>query len=385
MANMKPLSAARWAELTQSVFEGDTVYNEAIMFLEAGEKRPLLYQIDRVLSVKSSDGQTTYTEGVDYAVEDGQIVCLPGGSIPVITAEVFYGADDQSFLKCKYNGEERYTYWGEGDTMLKWQIAVTYTHSDTWTGFLQPGGAQYYEKFLKKLEAGQDVTILFHGDSITYGWSATSLTDRGTEYLPTYPILFTEKLARTYGYGIRYIKGEPENTPPVPADEAGTRGTITYINTAVGGWNSKHGVDEYDTYIRPYVDKYGCDLFVYGYGMNDGGRDIDTICDNQRITVMRVVQQAPDVSVVLLATMVPNPEAINGWYGNQELQEAAYLCAAAHFRAAGIPCNVCRMRSTSLAILKRKLFRDTTGNNINHPNDFYVRIYADTLWRSVAQ
>ena len=31
------------------------------------------------------------------------------------------------------------------------------------------------------------------------------------------------------------------------------------------------------------------------------------------------------------------------------------------------------------ALLKRKLFRDMTGNNVNHPNDFLARVYAQTI------
>ena len=40
------------------------------------------------------------------------------------------------------------------------------------------------------------------------------------------------------------------------------------------------------------------------------------------------------------------------------------------------------MTSMSLSILDHKDFVDYTGNNINHPNDFFERVYAQTLLQS---
>ena len=41
------------------------------------------------------------------------------------------------------------------------------------------------------------------------------------------------------------------------------------------------------------------------------------------------------------------------------------------------------MTSVSQAILKHKDFHDYSGNNINHPNDYFVRVYAQTLLQTV--
>ena len=42
-------------------------------------------------------------------------------------------------------------------------------------------------------------------------------------------------------------------------------------------------------------------------------------------------------------------------------------------------CDVMEMTSVSKAVLEKKAFHDYSGNNINHPNDFFSRIYAQTL------
>jgi hypothetical protein len=36
-------------------------------------------------------------------------------------------------------------------------------------------------------------------------------------------------------------------------------------------------------------------------------------------------------------------------------------------------------------LLTKKLFRDMTGNNINHPNDFLARAYAQTLLKTMSE
>ena len=80
--------------------------------------------------------------------------------------------------------------------------------------------------------------------------------------------------------------------------------------------------------------------------------------------------------------MVPNNIATNGWYGNQDKQEAELIKLAATLTESGINTAVTQMTSMSLSVLEYKNFVDYTGNNINHPNDFFGAIYAQTLFQS---
>ena len=59
------------------------------------------------------------------------------------------------------------------------------------------------------------------------------------------------------------------------------------------------------------------------------------------------------------------------------------MALAEQYREKGVPCAVTQMTSISLAVLECKEFVDYTGNNINHPNDFFGRIYATSLLQSV--
>ena len=167
---------------------------------------------------------------------------------------------------------------------------------------------------------------------------------------------------------------------------AGTNGTITYINTAVGGWTSNDGYNNFDTFVKPFVEEYGCDLFVIAFGGNDapGGIPATTIANNFKKIITMVSKSAPDVHFMMIATMVTNTLATNGWWTPTILEhEAEFLKAARYLNSkSGIPGAVTNMTSMSLSVLDHKDFVDYTGNNINHPNDFFERVYAQTLLQS---
>lgn len=155
-------------------YQGNTVYGETVMFIDRDDRKQLLFDPDEILSVRSYDLETEYVRGKDYDLDaDGRLILAEGSSIPCITEEVFYGAGADSILVTKNrDGKPVKTYWGEGETMTRWQISVTYTHSGKWSGFRQENSGEF-AAFLKKLKNGENVTVMFYGDSITYGASAS--------------------------------------------------------------------------------------------------------------------------------------------------------------------------------------------------------------------
>ena len=73
---------------TLPIWQGDTVYNETVMFVGETEA-PLLYHPDRVIAVLSSDLKTQYKEGVDYIIRDGKICLTAQTSIPVFSLKEY--------------------------------------------------------------------------------------------------------------------------------------------------------------------------------------------------------------------------------------------------------------------------------------------------------
>lgn len=369
-------------EVMQPLFKGNVVYDETVLFIDPGDTVRLLYSIDEVISVTSFDRRTTYVEGRDYEIVNGCLKITESSTIPTPGSDLFYNYPG-SIINTMHNGKQAPMYWGENDTIYKWQVCVSYTHSDGWTDFYQPSEAAVYRDFIAKLQDGKDVTVLFLGDSITYGANASFLFGGGTGQ-HSFPMLVVESLADIFGYKVRFVPANLGNTSNVPKEYGtGGRGTITYINTAVGGWNSGSIVENYDRYCGDFVSQYGCDLLIFAHGMNDGGQDpVKWTVRNAETVFDRVLSVVPDVAIMYVSTMLPNPEGI-GWTTTQPLQESYLQMSAAAYRAKGIPCAVCCMTSTSRAVLDHKRFMDYTGNNVNHPNDFFSRIYAQTIFQTL--
>ncbi|MBR5529062.1 MAG: hypothetical protein IKU57_01165, partial [Oscillospiraceae bacterium] len=72
----------------------------------------------------------------------------------------------------------------------------------------------------------------------------------------------------------------------------------------------------------------------------------------------------------------PNPEADN-FLGKQE----EYLPVLESMETEGVV--VADMTTYHKSLLAHKRYYDMTGNNVNHPNDFLARAYAQLLWQTV--
>lgn len=374
----------------EPVWKGRVVHNETVMFLGMDDQVTLLYEADEIISVRSYDLKTEYKQGIDYDYVEGKLILLEGTSIPYMSEQDYYTDDaNYSMLVTKGNAEPdatgAYTYWGEGDTMTKWQVAVTYKHSQYWEGYSVESFADRYQSLVTKLQNGEDVTFVFYGDSITYGANSSFVI--GVEpFAPSWSLMFTQYIAKQYGYTVKYVTNQ-FTTAPVPAEDSvyGTNGTIFYYNPSVGGWRVEDGRNHVEDYVNVFIDEHGCDLFTVAFGMNNGSLSADRFCAHTEKLIDSVKEHAPEMDVVMVSTMVPNPEATNGWYGNQEQFEEKMLAMADKYHAAGTNCSVSCMTSMSKSILESKRFRDMTGNNINHPNDFMARVYAQVMMETVLE
>ena len=363
-------------EAMQNIFGGTTSVKETVMFLDKGDVKSLLYPIKSIVSVTSYDGKKVYEEGKDYVVEDGKLKITADSSIKVITSDKYY---NHAGSIIQMNGKPM--FWGESQVKA-WQVSVTYEHDAAWEGYVQESQLEVYQDFVKKLIAGENVTVFFYGDSIT--WGACSTYAEGVQPKQgAYAMLFTEALADLFGYKVKYVNtGLQASMPchPVPTAEYGTgdRGTITYVNTAIGGWNSNDGVSNFDKFVKEQVEKYGCDLFVLGYGMNDGGMAATATKANTKKMIDAMYEIKPEVSVMIVSTMTPHSGS-NWDHDNIKQQERQLESLAKQLRKDDKAVAVACVHSVSVAIQEHKTFNDYSGNNINHPNDFLVRAYAQVV------
>ena len=329
-------------------WEGSTVYNESAMALTNQDGSidaiALMYHADKVLSVRNSELNQEYIEGVDWELTDGKIRILPGSSIAITDYADFYFSapiTNHSFA-CTKGG---YIFYNEGSTFHKKQFVVTYTHSDSWSGPKPVSKSTNLPKTVEKLKNNQPVNVLFYGDSITVGYNSSGLIGE-SPYLPNWTNLFVTSLQKKYN-----------NT------------NITSVNTAVGGMTAAWGANNAQALA---ADKHP-DLAVIAFGMNDGGNySLEQFKANIQTIMNTVKATNPDCEFILVAPMVPNKEvAIN------LANVPYYYTPLSELETTGVV--MANVTETHQYLLTKKRFFDMTGNNINHTNDFLVRLYAQTL------
>ena len=373
----------------QPIWDTNVIHNETVMFLWDETTAPLLYHADRIIAVRSYDLSVIYEEGVDYKLEDGKIVRLPGSKMPCADKDMFYTESGSSMKGyVEVDGEVVPLYAGD-NVLKKWQIAVTYTHSDEWEGpAVESYASTQYAGLINKLENGEDVSIFFYGDSITVGANASGLAGR-PPYTPTWSKMFCQYLAKQYQYTVEYISLD-YNKNSGGSDVYGNRGTIRYINTAMGGETSAGGINNFSSRNDAFIAQYGCDLAVIAYGMNDVGATAAQHAANMENLANKFITKAPDTDILFIATMEPNPDLVPKTgettcaNSNQRTFEPALIELAEKINGKGTNCAVVPMTSMSIYINQEaKRFRDSSGNHLNHPNDFLVRVYAQTVYQTV--
>jgi len=334
------------------IWNGGIVYHESVMPLEEPEGSVrdigLLYDADEILSVRSSDLQTEYTQGVDYELASGKLRILDG-AIPRVAYDTLYPAQEfeapPGSLLFPGKGDVPWL-WIEGGALFHgWQISVTYKHADAYPGSIPPRQGGQLPGTLAKLEAGEPLRLLIYGDSIAVGAQSSAFCE-APPYAPAWYDLFAEGLRAQYG------------------------GEITVINTAVGGTASAWGAQN----AKDLAADQCPDLAVIAFGMNDGSGGVKTFeyIRNLLRIMARVRAQNPRCEFILIATSLPNP-ASSFATGYHEGYRPWVL------RLAQKGVAVTDMTVIHQDLLARKRFEDFNGNNINHPNDFFARVYAQAL------
>ena len=338
------------------------VYNETVMFVGENDEAKLLYDAEDIISVTSYGLDVEYKKGEDYKYENGILSRTENSSIPFWNKDEYYLKTPGRYIITVDNekaglpdGDVRYLAYGEQDTFTKKQISVTYTHSQEWKGPVPQGKSEKFVKTLEKIKNGEKTRVLFYGDSITTGCNASGLPQGGeiSPYTPSFAKMFCDYLGEKYN-----------------------NDKIELINTAVGGKAVSWGVSE----IEDRVLGYSPDIVVIGFGMNDVKTSPDVFKNSTELMVKAIKKKNPDAEIMLIATMLPNYEATSDWNYNQKLFVPKLLELEEKYGFVGVA-NVTEMHQALFDAGKR--YRDVTGNNINHPNDFVVRLYAQVLLKTM--
>lgn len=357
------------------VWQGTVSYAEAafVMENEAGEVAPLqlLYPIKNIVSVRSADLKTKYTEGIDFEVsEDGRLKILPQGNIPYLRYSEYYhetytndGLQTQIPAAAPTGSYIVAETTKDSPGMSAWCLAVTYTHAQEEVVSKPADKSATFERFTQKLRNGEEIKVAYFGDSITDGWGSTafSYVDRAP-YCPMYADLAMDRLEEKYSV------------------------TITRKNFSVSGNTSQQS---YESSKMDEVCAEKADLVIVAFGMNDGaGRPVKDFSDTMQRIINKITKSSPDTEIAVVLSMLPNEKV--GFsqgstlriYHEQYPEELATL--EAKWQSSGKHVAVANVTEVHKQMLARKKFQDTTSSNTNHPNDYMHRVYAQTLLMTLA-
>ena len=325
----------------------ERMINESVLMVSNGIEPPkarLLFPAIKILLVKNAGLDKTYKEGVDWVYSNDTLSLLPGSSAPSLTMKEMYPVEKKTGWTFPKRGGG-FVRFQEGHYFHDRQLVVTYTHKKgLWNGPVPKYAGTKLPITLSKLKKGLPVKIVLFGDSIIKGGNASGFTG-ALPRIPPFGELFVEYLRSVYA------------------------STITVENTAKGGTTSSWGVKE----VHGRVTMKKPDLVVLAFGMNDGTGNIkpDHFLKNIQAMMQDIKEVNPQAEFILVAPILANPES---FFAGQQVHYGPKLKTLA-----GIGVQVVDMGAVHQELLKRKHFRDMTGNNINHPNDFLHRWYSQQI------
>ena len=341
----------------QPYWEGNIVYNESITFYRDQSGRavaPLMFDAAKILSVKSSDLKTTFVEGVDYIVEDGMLVLTSNSTIPCFNySDLYFSQEKAGWSWALKKGG--FTLFQEGTYFHQRQVAVTYLHTQPWTGYKPAYQESMLPKIISKLEAGEDVTIVYLGDSITKGGNASGMFGAAPN-MPIWTEMVTAMLKIAY-----------------------PNAKISTYSASENGATTEQALKN----LRQLCSNHKPDLVIIGFGMNDGSDSKITPerfqSNIESIMQMNDLLTGKSCDYLLLSTTLPNQEVKLGDANTQGEHAAKLFELEKRGTATTGGVVVADMTAIHSYMLQTKRFIDMTANNINHPNDFLVRAYAQVV------
>ncbi len=334
-------------ELLAPVWQGSRMVNETVLPTSYGGKPAegnLAFIPSKIISVKNYALDKTYEEGKDYTVDGRTIRLTKGGSIPFFNYEELYHNNPQAKPRVMETVDGGYLTFSESALFNDKQLAVTYEHSEPWNGPVPQSAKKILPKSFQTLEKGEPLKLVVFGDSISVGASASGKSARAP-WMPRWADLVADELHNRYG------------------------SDIDYINPSLGGMIAEWGRNT----VNGLVSFEKPDLVILGFGMNDAGRPFSTeqFIANTKAMMASIRAQNPDAEFILLMSFQNNPK----WRSLAPM--IGYLKALKEMEGPGVA--VADMWSMHGYLLKHKTYWDMTGNHVNHPNDFLVRVYAQTL------
>ena len=354
---------------TSPVWEGSIVYNEAVYPIKGQDGSTtytLMYTPDTVQSVYDATFSRLYQEGVDYTVEGNRLTILPGGAIDLFDYDYIHPQSNPNnygwdrYYNRTAAGDGKWEYWGQSSEFFGGYLNVTYTHSDTWDGYVPANKASSLPITSRKIENNESMHVVFFGDSITGGANSSSYRNL-YPYAQWWNEQIISKLEETYGCT-----------------------NISDYYSSVGGSSASGMVAE----VQDSVIRYAPDLVFIAFGMNDcmnesqdSGGSLEQVRTAYKAAIEQMIGQVraqyPDCEFVLVPSFYANPFCHYQSYFDA-CRDALIELEDAY---TGVVCA--DVTSMQASMLEYKDYLDFSGDNMCHPNDFMSRLYAQVCLETI--
>lgn len=343
----------------------NVIYNECCCFIKDGDSitAKLKFKPTRIVSVRDWSLKKEYVEGVDYTFDPDTLTFtwLEGSSIPYFTKNFLAGKNEDGSQIPAFNGYDKepwttlgYTSWGNaiyaiGPELYEKQMHVTYEYDNTqFKGAKQEFVGDKLPSTMEKLLSGEKLKVVFFGDSIPVGCDASSMYNREPKQ---------GDIAKIFQKALKEIYGS----------------SITLRNTAVGGTTTQWAKEN----VQSEVIKHKPDLVVLMTGGNDGD---NTASSQQNIhdAVKQIKAELPNCEIILMDTFVGNKDAGMATKIKPILKGMHDSIASAEEGVVSVG-----IFDLHTYMIEGKNYIDFSGNGINHPNDYMIRIYVQQLLSAV--
>jgi hypothetical protein len=318
-------------EIMRPLWETDFVFRESVLNVRRDdqfEESKLLFRPDRIIEVWNHSLDRRYQEGVDYEMTAEGLRLTAGTSAP-------FGRVEEMFPPQAFNrpGEATRPLLKGGNLLLSEayykprQLTVSYqSRNKIWDGPRLVAKPNLLPRTVSKLRAGEALKVIVTGDSVARGGSASGYGG-SPPYQPTWSYLVAEYLEKNTGARID-------------------------LTNAAGLFAPSFFVEaKPDLLVLESVSPAGLRFFR---------------------PIIEMIRRAKlPTEIIILLPLQTNPEAIKtGPY-------LEYLTELRKMERPGLA--VADAWNLHGEMLKRKSYMDMTGNNFNHPNDFLIRVIAQSV------
>lgn len=343
-------------------WQTNVIYNECCCFIDRNGNitAKLKFAPKAILSVRDWTLEKEYVEGKDYTFDaaTNTFTWLADSDIPYFTENFLAGRNEDGSQIDAFTAYDQHPWstlgyarfkdaiYCIGPELYEKQVFVTYEYDQAeFVGVPTPFLGAQMPGTMEKLLNKQQLSVIVYGDSIPVGCDSSKMYNRAP-YQDGFPDIFRNALQEVYG------------------------GKVKLRNTSVGGTTSEWAFEN----VEDKVIRYKPDLVLLMTGGNDGNTNGLQTKVNVYKTVQKIQQELPGCEIILMDCFVANPDS--GFDVTvKPLLGGLYNEIAQQFDGV-ISLDIWNLHTY---MLQDKNYIDFSGNGVNHPNDYMIRLYAQQL------